>query len=97
MGESIEMLDHTTMARALIEGAATRLSQTITKYIHYENAWWGMAPFGWVKLTDSQVSDGLDAFAAKLAAADAAVRASTVRSKPVQVAVQTTAQTAGER
>lgn len=97
MGESIEMLDHTTMARALIEGAATCLSQTITKFIHYQDAWWGMAPFGWVKLTDRQVSDGLDAFAAKLAAADAAVRASVERSKPVQAAFQTAAQTAGER
>ena len=89
MGESIEMLDHTTMARALIEGAATCLSQTITKFIHYQDAWWGMAPFGWVKLTDRQGCDGLDTFAAKLAAADEAVRQSSKRSRPVQ--------TAGER
>ena len=84
MGEGIEMLDHTTMARALIEGAACHLSQTITKFMRYQHAWWGMAPFGWVKLTDAQVCEGLDASAAKLAAADAAVRASFERVRPVQ-------------
>ena len=86
VGESIEMLDHTTMARALAEGAASHLSQTITKYVRYQHAWWGKAPFGWVKLTDSQACAGLDAFATKLAAADAAVRIASERSQPVQVA-----------
>jgi len=86
VGESIEMLDHTTMARALAEGVASHLSQTITKFVRHQHAWWGKAPFGWVKLTDRQVCERLDAFATKLAAADAAVHASTARSHPVQVA-----------
>lgn len=84
MGEGIEMLDHATMARALDEGAARYLSQTITKFIRYRHAWWGKAPFGWVKLTDRQACAGLDAFAAKLAAADEAVRASARRADSVQ-------------
>jgi hypothetical protein len=84
VGEGIEMLDHATMARALAEGAASYLSQTITKFIRYRHAWWGRAPFGWVKLTDHRACDGLDAFAAKLAAADEAVRASAKRAHPVQ-------------
>lgn len=86
MGEGIEMLDHATMGRALLDGAASYLSQTITKFIRYQHAWWGKAPFGWVKLTDRQACAGLDAFAAKLAAADAAVRASAERAHPVQSA-----------
>lgn len=86
MGEGIETLDHATMVRALAEGAASHLSQTITKFIRYQHAWWGMAPFGWVRLTDTKVCTGLDAFAAKLAAADAAVRISAERARPVRAA-----------
>ena len=89
MGEGIEMLDFAAMAVALDEGAARHLSQTITKYIQYQNAWWGMAPFGWVKLTDPRACESLDAAAAKLAAADAAVQRSAARVRPV-------AQPAGE-
>jgi hypothetical protein len=89
VGEGIEMLDHATMVRALVEGTASHLSQTITKFIRYRQAWWGRAPFGWVKLTDQQACAGLDAFAAKLAAADVAVQASSAeRAHSVQPAAE---------
>ncbi len=83
MGEGIEMLDYATMAVALDEGAARHLSQTIDKFVRYQNAWWGMASFGWVKLTDRQACEGLDTAVAKLADADAAVQRSAARARPV--------------
>lgn len=39
VGESTEMLDHTTTARALAEGAASHLSQTVAKFVRHQHAW----------------------------------------------------------
>ena len=74
MGQGVERLDHATMAVALDEGAANHLSQTIDKFARYQDAWWANSPIGWVRLTDHQVCESLDAAAAQLAAADAAVQ-----------------------
>ena len=83
MAEAVETLDHQMMGRALAEGTAVCLSRTITRFVRYANAWWGMAPFAWVKLTDPQVLASLDTFAAKLANADEAVQTSTERRIPL--------------
>lgn len=82
MGEAVQTLDHQLMSRALAEGTAIFLSHTITRYVRYDGGWWGFAPFAWVKLTDPQVCVGLDEFAAKLATADEAVRASAEHHAP---------------
>ena len=83
MAEAVDTLDHQMMGRALAEGTAVCLSRTITRFVRYEGAWWGMAPFAWVKLTDPQVLASLDAFAAKLADADKFVQASAERHAPL--------------
>lgn len=76
MAEAVETLDHDEMARALIEGTAVCLSHTITRYVRYAGAWWAMAPFAWVKLTDRRVLASFDELAPKFADADDAVQAS---------------------
>ena len=83
MAEAVEMLDHSVMSRALAEGTAIPLSRTITHFIRYQNAWWGSAPFAWVRLTDPQVCADFDAFAAKFDAADQAVEQSVLRHAPL--------------
>lgn len=83
MAEAVETLDHQMMGRALAEGTAVCLSRTITHFVRYANAWWGIAPFAWVKLTDPQVLASLDASVAKLADADESVQTSAERHVPL--------------
>lgn len=89
MGQGVERLDHTTMAVALQEGDASHLSQTVTKFARYRDAWWANSPIGWVRLTDPQVCESLDKAMAQLADADTAVERLVVRAHRV-------AQPAGE-
>jgi hypothetical protein len=83
VAEAVETLDHITMGRALIEGTAVCLSRLITRFVRYQDAWWGNAPFAWVKLTDRELLADLDTMAVKLAAADAGVRNSAERHAPL--------------
>jgi len=62
------------MRRALTDGTARDLGDTLPGYAHHQDSWWVQEPGGtWLQITDTTLSARLDTAAVALQTADAAV------------------------
>lgn len=63
----VSEIAHSTMRTAFNDGRAVALTAAITDIIRYEGFWWLFDRDCWLRVTDTELAAGLDAFAARSA------------------------------